>query len=103
MARLTCRRAAPGAFAEAKPTGYYGNAREDLVAALPRPLGRVLDIGRDIVAAVDASGWRVLQSSHPALCRGRLLNLVTRWRSTGFLIGQWYVLAEAGASGDGPR
>jgi 2-polyprenyl-3-methyl-5-hydroxy-6-metoxy-1,4-benzoquinol methylase len=29
----------------AKPTGYYANARPDLVAALPRPLGRVLDVG----------------------------------------------------------
>jgi 2-polyprenyl-3-methyl-5-hydroxy-6-metoxy-1,4-benzoquinol methylase len=28
-----------------KPTGYYENARPDLVAALPRPLGRVLDVG----------------------------------------------------------
>jgi 2-polyprenyl-3-methyl-5-hydroxy-6-metoxy-1,4-benzoquinol methylase len=28
-----------------KPTGYYTNARPDLVAALPRPLGRVLDVG----------------------------------------------------------
>jgi 2-polyprenyl-3-methyl-5-hydroxy-6-metoxy-1,4-benzoquinol methylase len=28
-----------------KPTGYYANARPDLVAALPRPLGRVLDVG----------------------------------------------------------
>ncbi len=32
-------------MSEEKPSGYYGNAREDLVAALPRPLGRVLDIG----------------------------------------------------------
>lgn len=29
----------------AKPAGYYGNDRPDLVAALPRPLGRVLDVG----------------------------------------------------------
>jgi 2-polyprenyl-3-methyl-5-hydroxy-6-metoxy-1,4-benzoquinol methylase len=28
-----------------KPTGYYGNERPDLVAALPRPIGRVLDVG----------------------------------------------------------
>jgi 2-polyprenyl-3-methyl-5-hydroxy-6-metoxy-1,4-benzoquinol methylase len=28
-----------------KPGGYYGNERADLVAALPRPLGRVLDVG----------------------------------------------------------
>jgi UDP-glucose:(heptosyl)LPS alpha-1,3-glucosyltransferase len=30
---------------EDKPTGYYGAAREDVVAELPRPLGRVLDVG----------------------------------------------------------
>jgi SAM-dependent methyltransferase len=28
-----------------KPAGYYGEERADLVAALPRPLGRVLDVG----------------------------------------------------------
>ena len=28
-----------------KPPGYYGQRRADLVAALPRPLGRVLDVG----------------------------------------------------------
>lgn len=28
-----------------KPDGYYGQDRADLVAALPRPLGRVLDVG----------------------------------------------------------
>jgi 2-polyprenyl-3-methyl-5-hydroxy-6-metoxy-1,4-benzoquinol methylase len=32
--------------AAAAPTGgYYGQARPDLVAALPRPLGRALDVG----------------------------------------------------------
>jgi 2-polyprenyl-3-methyl-5-hydroxy-6-metoxy-1,4-benzoquinol methylase len=36
----------PGsASAVEKPPGYYGEERADLVAALPRPLGRVLDIG----------------------------------------------------------
>jgi 2-polyprenyl-3-methyl-5-hydroxy-6-metoxy-1,4-benzoquinol methylase len=30
---------------DAKPTGYYSNGRGDLVDALPRPLGRVLDVG----------------------------------------------------------
>jgi SAM-dependent methyltransferase len=30
---------------EAKPEGYYGAGREDLVAVLPRPLGRALDVG----------------------------------------------------------
>lgn len=28
-----------------KPAGYFGVARHDLVALLPRPLGRVLDVG----------------------------------------------------------
>lgn len=31
--------------ADVKPAGYYGVGREDLVAKLPRPLGRVLDVG----------------------------------------------------------
>jgi 2-polyprenyl-3-methyl-5-hydroxy-6-metoxy-1,4-benzoquinol methylase len=31
--------------AETKPEGYYGAGREDLVAMLPRPLGRALDVG----------------------------------------------------------
>lgn len=35
----------PTDIAAPKPTGYYGNDRPDLVAALPRPLGRVLDVG----------------------------------------------------------
>ncbi len=29
----------------AKPAGYYGQGRPDLIARLPRPLGRVLDVG----------------------------------------------------------
>ena len=28
-----------------KPPGYYGQGRENLIAELPRPLGRVLDVG----------------------------------------------------------
>jgi 2-polyprenyl-3-methyl-5-hydroxy-6-metoxy-1,4-benzoquinol methylase len=28
-----------------KPSGYYGQARENLIAELPIPLGRVLDVG----------------------------------------------------------
>jgi 2-polyprenyl-3-methyl-5-hydroxy-6-metoxy-1,4-benzoquinol methylase len=31
--------------AAAKPPGYYGQARPDLLAELPRPLGDVLDVG----------------------------------------------------------
>ena len=42
MARLTGSRTAPGAYGEAKPSGYYGNAREDLVAAVGRTLRRKL-------------------------------------------------------------
>lgn len=30
---------------DVKPAGYYGEARADLVAMLPRPIGRALDIG----------------------------------------------------------
>ena len=220
MARLTGSRVAPGVYDDAKPEGYYGNAREDLVAALPRPFGRVLDVGcgegatgrllraegatsvtgielhaaaaararevldavavgpaeavlptlaggwdticcydvlehlvdpggllaalraaaapgarlhvsvpnarhvsliadlvlhgtfgysewghrdsthlrwftrRDIVALIAAAGWRPLATSHPALQRARLLDVLTRGRSTEFLVGQWYVLAD---------
>jgi 2-polyprenyl-3-methyl-5-hydroxy-6-metoxy-1,4-benzoquinol methylase len=220
MARLTGLRAAPSAYDDAKPAGYYANAREDLVAALPRPLGAVLDVGcgagavgrllrsagattvtgiepnaeaaaharealdevvigrvedilptlkgqwdticcydvlehlvdpakvlialravaapggrlhvsvpnarhvsliadlvlrgtfgytewghrdsthlrwftrRDIVALVEAAGWRTLAVSHPSLHRSRLLDALTRGRSTEFLVGQWYVLAD---------
>jgi 2-polyprenyl-3-methyl-5-hydroxy-6-metoxy-1,4-benzoquinol methylase len=229
MARVSASPTPPGAYGEAKPLGYYGNAREDLVAALPRPLGRVLDVGcgegavgcllraegarsvtgievneqaaararevldevkvgrveevlqalsgpwdticcydvlehlvdpgnvlvalrtlaapgahlhvsipnarhvslladlvlrgtfgytewghrdsthlrwftrRDIVAIIEAAGWRVLESSHPALHRARALDVLTRGRSTEFLVAQWYVLSQAdphaGASG----
>src|SRR5689334_21464257 len=35
----------PASPSTAKPADYYGNPRTDLVAALPRPLGRVLDVG----------------------------------------------------------
>jgi len=225
MARTSASRVAPGTFAEAKPAGYYGNARADLVAALPRPLGRVLDIGcgegavgrllraegatsvtgielnpqaaerarealdevaigpveqtlptlagpwdticcydvlehlvdpgavleqlrtaaapggrlhvsvpnarhfslvadlvlhgtfgysewghrdsthlrwftrRDIIAAIERAGWRVLETSHPALHRARLADRLTGGRSTEFLVGQWYVLADTGRGG----
>jgi 2-polyprenyl-3-methyl-5-hydroxy-6-metoxy-1,4-benzoquinol methylase len=220
MARLTGSRVAPGVFDDAKAAGYYQNAREDLIAALPRPLGRVLDVGcgagavgrllraegatsvtgieidaeaalqarealdevgigaveevlstlsgpwdticcydvlehltdpakvlvalraaaaagahlhvsvpnarhvslisdlvlrgtfgytewghrdsthlrwftrRDIVALIEATGWRPLATSHPRLQRSRLADAVTRGRSTEFLVGQWYVLAD---------
>jgi 2-polyprenyl-3-methyl-5-hydroxy-6-metoxy-1,4-benzoquinol methylase len=33
------------AFAATEAPGYYANARGELVALLPRPLGRVLDVG----------------------------------------------------------
>src|SRR5262249_4003726 len=35
----------PRLFRMPKPAGYYGLERADLVAELPRPLGRVLDVG----------------------------------------------------------
>lgn len=34
-----------GSYFAEKSDGYYGNERADLVAALPRPIGRVLDVG----------------------------------------------------------
>jgi O-antigen biosynthesis protein len=228
MARLTGLRTAPGAFTGTKPEGYFGNAREDLVAALPRPLGRALDVGcgegavarllraegadavtgieinpaaaerarasldelgvgavedvlhtltgpweticcydvlehlvdpstvlralraaaapgahlhvsvpnarhfslltdlvlrgtfgytewghrdsthlrwftpRDIGAAIAAAGWRVTETGHPALHRAKWLDTLTRGRSTEFLVGQWYVLAQTAPQADGP-
>jgi 2-polyprenyl-3-methyl-5-hydroxy-6-metoxy-1,4-benzoquinol methylase len=220
MPREIPSRAAPGAYAEAKRGGYYGNTRADLVAELPRPLGRVLDVGcgegavgrllltegatsvtgievnehaatrareslsdvrvgaveqvlpmlpggwdtvccydvlehlvdpsavlaellsgaapgarlhisvpnarhisllsdlvvrgtfgytdwghrdsthlrwftrRDIVAVAESAGWKVRRTSHPALHRSRLFDAITGGRSTEFLVGQWYVLAD---------
>ncbi|HWX97275.1 MAG TPA: class I SAM-dependent methyltransferase [Solirubrobacteraceae bacterium] len=220
MPRLTPTRTAPGAYRETKRGGYYANAREDLVAELPRPLGRVLDVGcgegavgrlllaegatavtgielnehaaararealgevgvgpveevlptltgpwdticcydvlehlvdpgevltrlreaaapgahlhisipnarhisllvdlvlrgtfgytdwghrdsthlrwftrSDIVAATQAAGWRVIRTAHPALHRARFLHAMTGGRSTEFLVGQWYLLAD---------
>jgi 2-polyprenyl-3-methyl-5-hydroxy-6-metoxy-1,4-benzoquinol methylase len=220
MARLTGLRIASSAYDDAKPAGYYANAREDLVAMLPRPLGAVLDVGcgagavgrllrsegattvtgiesnadaaaraselvdqvavgrvedvlptlkgpwnticcydvlehlvdpdkvlaalrtaaapgahlhvsvpnarhfsliadlvlrgtfgytewghrdsthlrwftrRDIVALIEAAGWRTQAVAHPSLHRSRLLDALTRGRSTEFLVGQWYVLAD---------
>lgn len=35
----------PNAFAVTEAAGYYANDRAELVARLPRPLGRVLDVG----------------------------------------------------------
>lgn len=48
---------------------------------------------RDVVAALEQAGWRVERVSHPALRRTRLLDRLTRGRSTEFTVGQWYVLA----------
>jgi 2-polyprenyl-3-methyl-5-hydroxy-6-metoxy-1,4-benzoquinol methylase len=48
---------------------------------------------RDIVAAIEAAGWRVEGVSHPVLGRSARLDRLTRGRSTEFLVGQWYVLA----------
>ena len=50
---------------------------------------------RDIEAAISAAGWRTLSTSHPVLGRSRWLDILTRGRSTEFLVGQWYVLAVA--------
>lgn len=223
MAGVEPAPAAPDSYGQAKSGGYYANARPDLVAALPRPLGRVLDVGcgegavgrlllaqgassvtgieinsraaaiaresleevhvgaveevleglqgewdtlccydvlehlvdpglvlrslsahaspgahlhvsvpnarhvslltdlifrgtfgytewghrdsthlrwftrRDIEALIEGNGWHVMSSSHPELHRARLLDRVTAGRSTEFLVGQWYVLAERAA------
>ena len=48
---------------------------------------------RDIVQAVEAAGWTVRATSHPALHRSAMLDRLTHGRSTEFLVGQWYVLA----------
>ena len=50
---------------------------------------------RDIVELAERCGWRVIQTSHPALRRSHWLDRATRGRSTEFLVGQWYVLATA--------
>jgi len=54
---------------------------------------------RDIVAALERCGWQVERVSHPALGRTRLLDRLTRGRSTELTVGQWYVLARL--AGDG--
>jgi 2-polyprenyl-3-methyl-5-hydroxy-6-metoxy-1,4-benzoquinol methylase len=48
---------------------------------------------RDIVQAIEAAGWSVRLTSHPALHRSAALDRLTRGHSTEFLVGQWYVLA----------
>jgi 2-polyprenyl-3-methyl-5-hydroxy-6-metoxy-1,4-benzoquinol methylase len=52
---------------------------------------------RDIVAAMERTGWRVQRVSHPQLRLSRGLHRITRGRSTEFLVGQWYVLGERAA------
>jgi 2-polyprenyl-3-methyl-5-hydroxy-6-metoxy-1,4-benzoquinol methylase len=47
---------------------------------------------RDIVEAMERTGWAVQRVSHPELHRSRGLDRLTRGRSTEFLVGQWYVL-----------
>jgi predicted TPR repeat methyltransferase len=39
---------------EVQAVGYYGSIRQDLVDWLPRPLGRVLDVGCGEAASADA-------------------------------------------------
>jgi 2-polyprenyl-3-methyl-5-hydroxy-6-metoxy-1,4-benzoquinol methylase len=48
---------------------------------------------RDIEAAIQAGGWQVIATDHPALHRSTALDRLTRGFSTEFLVGQWYVLA----------
>jgi 2-polyprenyl-3-methyl-5-hydroxy-6-metoxy-1,4-benzoquinol methylase len=47
---------------------------------------------RDIVEAMERTGWTVQRVSHPKLGRSRSLDRLTRGRSTEFLVAQWYVL-----------
>jgi 2-polyprenyl-3-methyl-5-hydroxy-6-metoxy-1,4-benzoquinol methylase len=47
---------------------------------------------RDIVDAMERNGWAVQRVSHPELNRSRILDRLTRGRSTEFLVAQWYVL-----------
>jgi 2-polyprenyl-3-methyl-5-hydroxy-6-metoxy-1,4-benzoquinol methylase len=47
---------------------------------------------RDIVEAMERTGWAVQRISHPGLHRSRHLDGLTRGKSTEFLVGQWYVL-----------
>jgi 2-polyprenyl-3-methyl-5-hydroxy-6-metoxy-1,4-benzoquinol methylase len=48
---------------------------------------------RDIVALLGEGGWQVESVAHSQLHRSRLLDKLTRGRTTEFLAGQWYVLA----------
>ncbi len=50
---------------------------------------------RDIARAIEAAGWRVQSTSHPALRRGRWLDAATGGRASEFVVAQWYVLAVA--------
>lgn len=47
---------------------------------------------RDIVEAMERTGWGVQRVSHPELNRSYRLDRLTRGRSTEFLVAQWYVL-----------
>jgi 2-polyprenyl-3-methyl-5-hydroxy-6-metoxy-1,4-benzoquinol methylase len=47
---------------------------------------------RDIVDAMERTGWAVQRVSHPQLTRSRRLDSLTRGRSTEFLVAQWYAL-----------
>jgi 2-polyprenyl-3-methyl-5-hydroxy-6-metoxy-1,4-benzoquinol methylase len=63
---------------------------------------------RDIVEAMERTGWPVQLVSHPALGRSKGLDRISRGRSTEFLVGQWYVLGmrdaqAASDSGAPPR
>ena len=49
---------------------------------------------RDIVEAIERSGWSVKRVGHPELHKSRQLDRLTRGRSTEFLVAQWYVLGE---------
>ena len=49
---------------------------------------------RDIAALIGEAGWEVRQVHYSQLHLSRPLHRITRGRSTEFLAGQWYVLAQ---------
>ena len=50
---------------------------------------------RDMVALLEATGWRVTATSHPPPGRSRWLDRLTGGRSSDLLVAQFYVSATA--------
>lgn len=93
-----------------KPAGYFEQDRAELVRLLPRPLGRVLDVGPaevawrrsggrtrsrlDLVALLKSTAWSVDGISFGALRPvSRAAARLTRGRSPEFLAYQLSALA----------